>query len=159
MSLLRLLLLGTASALIAAGSPAEAACNYIACIGGCVMHDAGGCGVRRAFCAAQCSRGGGGGTTYGAIAYSPSSGRVGYSYNFANRSAADARASQECGKPDCVIATWYYNNCGAVAASSTGAWAGEHAASTRRAEALAMARCEHQGGRDCKVLASHCATQ
>lgn len=46
-------------------------------------------------------------TTYGAIAYSPGSGAFGYSNKYANRSSAEKRALSECGKADCVVASWF----------------------------------------------------
>jgi hypothetical protein len=109
--------------LIAAAAPAHAACNYIQCLGSCGQpggFDAGGCGSRQAYCWARCY-GGGARRSYGAIAYSPSSGRYGDSYNYASRAQAEARATRECGKDDCVIAAWFYNQCGALATSRNGA--------------------------------------
>ena len=145
-------------ALIAAASPAHAACNYIQCLGSCGQpggFGAGGCGSRQAYCWAQCYRGAL--RTYGAIAYSPTSHSYGYAYRYASRAQAEAHARSECGKRDCVIATWYYNQCGALATSPNGAWAGRHAARIRRAQALAEAGCAKEGGNKCTVLVSHCS--
>jgi len=94
---------------------------------------------------------------YGAIAYSPSGGSYGYSSNFADRADAETRALKECGKDDCVIATWFFNHCGALATSSNGSWGADQAASEQGAQALAQARCVREGGSNCKIMASQCA--
>jgi hypothetical protein len=139
-----------------AGTPlADAACNYIQCIGPCVTGSfANGCGPRRASCAAQCS---GSVAKYGAIAYSPGSGGYGYSDNYGGRAQAESRALNQCGKDDCVIATWFFNNCGAVAAGTDHVWAGKNAASEERAKMLAQASCQERGGSNCEVRVSHCS--
>jgi hypothetical protein len=137
--------------------PADAACNYIQCIGPCITGSfADGCGPRRAFCAAQCS-GPSVARKYGAIAYSPGSGSYGYSDNYGSRAEAESRALNQCGKDDCVIATWFVNNCGALAAGTDHAWAGEIAASEERAKILAQASCRGRSGGNCEVLVSHCS--
>jgi hypothetical protein len=83
---MRFFAMGLFFALNVTGAPAHAACNYIECLGSCGMpgsFDAGGFGSRQAYCWARCY--GGSRKSYGAIAYSPSSGRYGYSHNYANR--------------------------------------------------------------------------
>jgi hypothetical protein len=52
--------------------------------------------------------------TYGAIAFSPSSGADGYSYNFSSRSGAEEKALQECGR-GCKVVIWFRNACAALA--------------------------------------------
>ncbi len=56
---------------------------------------------------------------YGAIAFSPSTGAHGYSFNYANRAAAEKRAINECemnaGSDDCRAILWFHNACGALA--------------------------------------------
>jgi hypothetical protein len=136
--------------------PGNAACNYIQCIGPCVTGGfANGCGPRRASCAAKCTSPVG--RKFGAIAYSPGSGSYGYSDNYGGRTQAESRALEECGKEDCVIATWFVNNCGALAAGTDHAWAGEYDASEERAKILAQASCRGRGGGNCEVLVSHCS--
>ena len=145
------------TAMFAQTPPADAACNYIQCIGSCITGGfANGCGPKRAFCAAKCS-GPSVGPKYGAIAYSPGSGSYGYSDNYGGRAQAETRALKECGKDDCVIATWFFNNCGALAAGTDHAWAGENDASEERAKILAQASCRGRGGGNCEVLVSHCS--
>jgi hypothetical protein len=136
--------------------PAAAACNYIQCIGPCITGGfANGCGPKRAFCAAQCTPPAS--PKYGAIAYSPGSGSYGYSDHYGGRAQAQSRALQECGKDDCVIATWFFRNCGALATGTDHVWAGENAASEERAKVLAQASCRERGGSNCEVLVSHCS--
>jgi hypothetical protein len=94
---------------------------------------------------------------YGAIAYSPSSDRFGYSYNYISRGPAENRALSECGQNDCVVAAWFYNRCGALATSSTGAWGGAQDASAERARSKALQICADHGGTDCDIKTSLCS--
>lgn len=56
---------------------------------------------------------------YGALAFSPSTGAHGYSFDYANRAAAEKRAINECerqsGSEDCRAILWFHNACGALA--------------------------------------------
>ncbi|MFE3189931.1 DUF4189 domain-containing protein [Nocardia sp. NPDC059240] len=55
-------------------------------------------------------------TTYwGAIAYSPSGHRFGWSWEAASLSAAITGAKNACGYTDCVYKISWYNGCGAIA--------------------------------------------
>jgi hypothetical protein len=94
---------------------------------------------------------------FGAIAYSPASGAFGFSDNYGSRSQADNRALSECGKTDCVVASWFYDNCGAVAASDDGSWGGGHGASVSSAIRDAENACARQGGTACVVKVTHCS--
>lgn len=94
---------------------------------------------------------------YGAIAYSPASGLYGYSDNYPNRAQADQRALRECGQADCVVASWFWNQCGALAAGDNGTWGAEAGSSEARAQSLALARCDREGGNNCQIKISHCA--
>lgn len=94
---------------------------------------------------------------YGAIAYSPDSGEYGYSEQYTNRSQAEQRAKQECGKNDCEIAAWFYNSCGALATDDNGTWGGAQGGNEQRARQAALARCAKEGGKDCKVIVSRCS--
>jgi hypothetical protein len=136
-------------------SPLRAACNYLQCLGQCALPSAStvACAPRRAYCDTQCTPP----ISYGAIAYGPSNGSYGYSDNHANRAQVEARAASECGKNDCVIATWFSGHCGALATGSNGTWRGEQDADEQRARSLAQARCTEQGGTYCAVVVSHCS--
>ena len=56
---------------------------------------------------------------YGALAFSPSTSAHGYSFDYANRAAAEKRAINECemnaGSDDCRAILWFHNACGALA--------------------------------------------
>ncbi len=56
---------------------------------------------------------------YGAIAYSSSTGRYGYSYDWGSRSEAEDYARSQCGRSDCAIKVWFKNACGALAVGQT----------------------------------------
>jgi hypothetical protein len=94
---------------------------------------------------------------YGAIAYSPASGAYGYSDNYGSKTLADNRALSECGRSDCVVASWFYNNCGAVAVSGSGSWAGGHGETKASAISDAENECTRQGGSACVVKVTHCS--
>jgi hypothetical protein len=94
---------------------------------------------------------------YGSIAYSPASGAFGFSDNYGSKSQADDRALSECGKTDCVVASWFYNNCGAVAASDDGSRGGGHGSSVSNAISDAENACTRQGGTACVVKVTHCS--
>ncbi len=59
---------------------------------------------------------------YGAIAYSPSNGARGWSYDYATRGAAEQRAQSECAQhgSGCKVILWFRNACGALAIGSNG---------------------------------------
>ena len=61
---------------------------------------------------------------YGAIAFSPTTAAHGYSFDYANRSAAERKAINECekqsGSDDCRAIVWFHNACGALAVGDTG---------------------------------------
>jgi hypothetical protein len=95
--------------------------------------------------------------SYGAIAYSPDSGEIGYSKQYANRVQAEQRARQECGKSDCEIAAWFYNSCGALATDDDGTWGGAQGGNEERARQAAIARCAKEGGKNCKVISTQCS--
>ena len=60
-------------------------------------------------------------TNYGAIAYSPSTHAIGWSYDYGSRDAAEEAALVNCRKQanDCVT-YWFHNACGALAVGSAG---------------------------------------
>jgi hypothetical protein len=95
---------------------------------------------------------------YGAIAYSPASGEFGYSDNYGSEALADDRAVRECGHSDCVVATWFFNNCGALATSDNGSWSGGHGPDEASAIRDAEDECTRQGGSACVVKVTHCSS-
>lgn len=93
--------------------------------------------------------------SYGAIAHNPSTGARGWSYNYANRSAAEQRALAECGR-GCRVAIWFRNACGALATASRGGWGSGWAPSRAGAEQVAMRECRNAGNRDCRIAVWSC---
>lgn len=76
---------------------------------------------------------------YGAIALSPSTGLIGYSYDYPDVDAAESRALDQCGVNDCQSLVWFANGCGAVAYSQrTGTWSWAYGASRRTAQSRAL---------------------
>ncbi len=57
---------------------------------------------------------------YGAIAYSPSTGDYGYSYDYSSRYSAEQNAISRCGAYDCSSLIWFRNACGALAVGNNG---------------------------------------
>jgi serine/threonine-protein kinase len=55
------------------------------------------------------------GDTYAAIAYSPSTGKIGYGYNYGSRWAAQTAALRNCPVADARIVTWVSNGWCALA--------------------------------------------
>ena len=93
---------------------------------------------------------------YGAIAWSPSTERYGYSHNYGNRGSAESRALNECGVGDCEVAVWFRNACGALAVSSDGAWGYGWAGSSSAARNRALRECRARG-QSCRILTSVCS--
>jgi hypothetical protein len=94
---------------------------------------------------------------YGAIAFSDSTGKTGYSYNYQSRSDAEQAALNNCAKNDCEIKTWFENSCGALAQGDDGSLGYSWAAGSRSAaESRAFSECDGSG---CKILAWACTTR
>jgi len=84
---------------------------------------------------------------WGSIAYSPSTGATGYSYNYDTRSTAGAWAMSYCNKSDCRVAVNFQNACGAVAVGRNGGWGADWGPTRASAEANAISACQlHDGG-------------
>jgi hypothetical protein len=54
---------------------------------------------------------------WGALAYSKSTGRYGFAYDFASQSQAINSAVERCKARDCQAVVWFVNGCGAFAKS------------------------------------------
>jgi len=95
---------------------------------------------------------------YGAIAYSPSSGAYGYSYDDATRAAAEATALEECGKngKGCKSALWFKNACGGLAIGKD-SWASERGDDKQTAERKSLESCKARTS-DCSLVGAICAT-
>ena len=85
---------------------------------------------------------------FGAIAYSPTSGVYGFSYDHGSRRDAEARAISECRMRGrgCKIAIWFKNACGSVAVGSNG-WGlhGQAPAGTQSVQPIAIVRDTRAG--------------
>lgn len=97
---------------------------------------------------------------FAAIAYSPSAKAHGYSYDYGDRASAEAAALDACAKQghtnDCIIAVWFYDNCGALATASDGTWGGGYARNQLGAQTYALSYCRQNGGKDCSIQKSYC---
>ncbi|MDJ0678137.1 MAG: DUF4189 domain-containing protein [Calothrix sp. MO_167.B42] len=91
---------------------------------------------------------------YGSIAYSTSTGAMGWSTNYGTRTAAERRARRECeryaGSGDCKPVVWVRNACAALATANNRAYG--WAWNTRRylATQRALEECSKRGG-SCKI--------
>lgn len=97
---------------------------------------------------------------FGAIAFSPGSGALGWSFDYRSRASAENVALSSCFKHagDCRIATWFTNACGAIAVGNGNGW-GAYWANTRHgAENKAMKLCYQRTG-NCSVRRWVCTTK
>ena len=81
-----------------------------------------------------------GGNNFGAIAFSQTSGRVGYSYDYAASDDAARSAVNSCGQ-DCSVVLWFGNACGALAVGSGRGYGSGWAGNQADAENIAMNNC------------------
>jgi Domain of unknown function (DUF4189) len=97
--------------------------------------------------------------SYGAIAYSRTSGAFGYSYKWASRAKAESVAMQNCAQHarDCQVTVWYDRECGAVAADQgpTAFWGTGNTVS--QARTAAQNECMKGGRKGCAVQVSQCS--
>ena len=159
-SVLKGVLTGVGFLLLSAAAPAHACFINSWCSSSrSGEYGSSGCSSQRD----SCDNRGGGSTSsapsrsYGAIAYSVSSGAWGYSEEYASRNHAQSRAVKECRMKDCAIAAWFYNSCGALASSANGSWGGAQGIDEPRARQNAQARCAKEGGRNCQIVFSRCS--
>lgn len=95
---------------------------------------------------------------YGAIAYSSSTGRYGYSYDFGSRGEAEDYARSQCGRSDCVVKVWFKNACGALAVGQRGALGWGWSGSRGSAEDRALNECQSRTSA-CSVRTWACTTR
>lgn len=95
---------------------------------------------------------------YGAIAYSPSSGVWGYSYNYGSRGAAERRALRECRirGGGCRSIVWFRNACGALASGHGNAYGWSWNTSRAAARRRAMRECRARTG-GCRIRVDVCS--
>jgi Domain of unknown function (DUF4189) len=148
---------------VAFAMPAAADCmsscqgEYYACSN---AYDSRDCSTRRSICQQRCIMGNE--RQFGAIAFSPSTGAYGYSFEYRTRNQAEKRAIAECkarnGGDDCATEIWFYDNCGALAvgagATRSAAYSADKAAASRRALEACNGR---NGGAACEIKATVCS--
>ncbi len=97
---------------------------------------------------------------YGAIAFSPTTAAHGYSFDYANRAAAERKAINECerhaGSGDCKAILWFHNACGALAVGDTGYGSG-WGTDMLYAALYAVESCEEFAD-NCKVIRWVCTS-
>jgi uncharacterized caspase-like protein len=96
---------------------------------------------------------------FGAIAYSPSTGAQGWSYDYGSRELAEQVALANCARyaRDCGVPIWFQNACGALAVGPSGYGSG-WAINQSLAEAAAVGMCS-QYSPGCSVLRWVCTTR
>jgi hypothetical protein len=94
---------------------------------------------------------------WGALAYSTSTGRYGFAYDYASQSQAINAAVERCKARDCQAVVWFVNGCGAFAkGDSAYGWG---IGNTRAlAESKALAECRKRGG-GCRIIQWACTSK
>jgi len=89
---------------------------------------------------------------FGAIAISPSTKAMGWSYDYSSKWKANNTALKKCRKyaSDCRIATWFRNACGAVAVGQNGGWGAQWGHNIKNAKWKARKTCRKYDS-NCKV--------
>lgn len=113
------------------------------------------CQIMEDRCKADCK----GLRVYGAIAYGPSTGALGWSYKQDTREEAESVALEKCGArgEDCEVEVSFNDTCAAVSAGDTGRPSWALGATAREAQVNALERCRREGGRRCGVKKSVCS--
>lgn len=95
--------------------------------------------------------------SYGAIAYSPSTGSYGWAHDFGSQNAAENAALDSCydRANDCQVAVWFRNACGALAVGPNG-WGAAWAVKQRKARRDAVSQCSNYSA-NCSVAYSLCS--
>ena len=91
--------------------------------------------------------------SYGAIAFSESSGAHGWSYGLPTQRSAEQQALDKCESEsdDCQVVTWFRNSCGALAVGTGNAYGATWASSAQAALDGAMSKCREQAD-ECKSV-------
>lgn len=95
-------------------------------------------------------------TYYGAIAYSPSTGRFGSSWNSRSSDEANKLAMGICNRPDCQVLVPLENSCGALARARNGGYVWGSGGSLYEAKLLTSNECTRRHG-SCKFICSVCS--
>ncbi|HJQ23609.1 MAG TPA: DUF4189 domain-containing protein [Blastocatellia bacterium] len=96
--------------------------------------------------------------SWGAIAYSYSTGRYGTAYDYATQDQAINSAVERCRANDCKAVVWFERGCGsfAVGYNRVSGWAIGN--SRAEAESKALAECRKRGG-GCHIIAWACTSR
>jgi len=94
---------------------------------------------------------------YGAIAYSNSTGALGWSYDYGSRGEAEDAALSEC-HGGCTAVLWFRNACGAIATASDHSFGTGWATTRGEAERIALNGCRKYAD-DCSVERWVCTTR
>ena len=96
---------------------------------------------------------------YGAIAVSPTTSALGWSYDYGSRNAAERAALGKCEEhaDDCQVAVWFRNACGAVAIGD-GGWGGAWATNKDAAISRAIDACSNHA-ENCEWKRWQCTTR
>lgn len=96
--------------------------------------------------------------SYGAIAFSPSTGVWGYSYNYGTRGAAEHRAMRECRArgSGCRSIVWFRDACGALAVGQGNAYGWGWNVSRTSAQNRAIRECRARTG-GCRIRVDVCS--
>jgi len=157
------ILIAVFATLLALAAPAAADCMsvcesaYVRCTN---IDTTLSCSSRRSICQQGCILHGS--KKYGAIAYSPSTGQYGYSFDYMTRGDAERRALKGCRQGrdpgDCATEIWFFANCGALATGPHAIRGAAYAASEAAARKRAMQACTAQSkGKACEIKASVCS--
>lgn len=97
--------------------------------------------------------------SFGAIAYSPSSGAWGWSSDYGSRGQAERRAIRECRNrgSGCRNAIWFRNACGALAKGNNGGWGANWGNNRNQARSKALRTCRSYGNRGCRIVEAVCS--
>jgi serine/threonine-protein kinase len=96
------------------------------------------------------------GSTFGAIAYSSSTGAVGSSWNYGDAVGADNSARGYCGQPDCAVLSSLHDTCGALAVGNGYWYWNDHLSSKADAEIEALKGCSDNTS-GCAIKTSVCS--
>ncbi len=93
---------------------------------------------------------------YGAIAYSPSTGRYGTSWNFTSQAEANRGAMNICNRSDCQVLLPLENSCGALLRARNGGYVWSGGRTLYEAKLSASNECTRLH-KSCKFVCSLCS--
>jgi hypothetical protein len=88
---------------------------------------------------------------YAAIAYSPATGKYGYSYSHGTLASAQRDALARCGAADAQIVVWSRNSYCALAKGEDNAYGAGHGPTRAQAQAAALRECRKHAS-ECRIV-------